>query len=308
VRATRGAVTHGARPELAEATAIVDEAGRIVGWNHAAAQLFGWPAEGVLGRPALATLVSAGQRELFEALLDALTRETGAPGVPQLTDLRAVRRDGRGLRLEASLSRIDLVGGEVGILLVCRPPKAPPRDQHLRRYRIDTRSTHLAFSCAFMKFFTVHGEFRDFAGWVDVLGDDLTSATAECVINASSVDTRNIERDSHLRSPDFFAVDRYPELTYRSRSVLPLGDGHFRVLGDLTIRDVTREMTLDVRLEDREIDDQAERVTLTATSLIRRSDWLWDWDRVLQAGRWMVGNEVRLDLVFEVVRQQDERE
>jgi PAS domain S-box-containing protein len=205
------------------------------------------------------------------------------PNLPRQAELVAV-----GLRLGRHLRATPAVGR----------PQA--------RFKLDTRNTHLAFSCAFMKFLTVHGSFRDFSGWVEVDGDDPRTAVAECRIRTASVDTRSLERDFHLRSKDFFAVDEYPSMTFRSSGVEPLGDEHFRVLGELTIRDVTRPIRLEIRLEDREVDSAGgERITLSAGTVIDRLDWFLDWERALQAGRWIVGNEVRLDLVLVLVRRTD---
>ncbi|MDQ6772032.1 MAG: YceI family protein [Candidatus Dormibacteraeota bacterium] len=171
------------------------------------------------------------------------------------------------------------------------------------RYRIDTRNSHLGFSCAFMRFMTVHGLFKDFTGWLEIEGDDPKSVQAECRLKTASVDSGSLERDHHLRSSDFFAVEAHPEMIFRSTSVEPMDEGRFRVFGRLTIRDVARPIRLDVRLEDRETEAGAERVTLTATTIINRRDWFLDWERALQAGRWLVGEEVRLDLVVTLVRR-----
>jgi polyisoprenoid-binding protein YceI len=182
----------------------------------------------------------------------------------------------------------------------------PPEAAGQRRYRVDTRGSQLGFSCAFMKFMTVHGRFRDFSGWVEVDGQDLTTARAECRIRTASVDTGSLDRDYHLGSPDFFAVERFPEMVFRSTAVQPLGDERFRLFGELTIRSVTRPIRLEVRLEDWEVDALGvERATLTALTVIHRLDWFLDWERALRAGRWIVGDEVKLDLVIMVVRRPE---
>ena len=183
---------------------------------------------------------------------------------------------------------------------------SPDRDGGRARYKLDTRNTQLAFSCAFMKLLTVHGVFRDFSGWVDLEGTDPSTAYAECTVKTASVDTGSIDRDYHLRSRDFFSVDRYPIMRFRSTRVQPLGDERFRLFGELTIRDVARPVRLEVRLEDSEVDAMGvERITLTATTVISRLDWFLDWERALQAGRWIVGDEVRLDLVVTLLRRPE---
>lgn len=200
----------------------------------------------------------------------------------------------------APLSQLEAVGLRLGRYLVASPSAQPRK----ALYRLDARNTHLAFSCAFMKFMTVHGEFRDFIGWVEVERDDPSTARGECTVKTGSVDTRSLERDFHLCSDDFFAVKRYPDMVYRSTSVEPLDDERFRILGDLTIREVSRPLKLEVRLEDREVDALGgERLTLSGGTVINRLDWAQDWEKSLQAGRWIVGSEVRLELVLTLVRR-----
>ena len=120
------------------------------------------------------------------------------------------------------------------------------------------------------------------------------------------MDTGSLDRDYHLCSPDFFAVERFPEMVFRSTSVQPLGDERFRLFGELTIRDVTHPLRLEVRLEDWEVDASGvERATLTALTVIHRLDWFLDWERALRVGRWIVGDQVKLDLVITVVRRPE---
>jgi PAS domain S-box-containing protein len=221
-------------------------------------------------------------REMFGAL-EFFSAGRGVPSLVRLAQFEAV-----GLRLGRHLRR------------------AATARRGPTRFKLDTRNSHLEFSCAFMKFMTVHGMFRDFSGWMEVDGDDPETARAECIIRTASVDTRSVDRDYHLSSEDFFAVERYPDMIYRSTSVQPLGDERFRILGDLTIRDVTRPIRLDVRLEEMEADAAGvTRITLTGGTVIKRVDWFLDWEKALHAGRWIVGNEVRLDLVLTLVRQAE---
>lgn len=174
------------------------------------------------------------------------------------------------------------------------------------RYRIDPRHSRLGFSCAFMKFLTVHGHFSDFSGWMDVERGDPHTARAECVVKTASVDSGSLDRDYHLCSTDFFAVDAYPDMVFKSTGIEKRGEERFRVIGDLTIRNVTRPIRLDVRLEDGERDASgAERATLTATTVISRLDWFLDWQEALQAGRWIVGEQIKLDLEVTLVHRPE---
>lgn len=183
-----------------------------------------------------------------------------------------------------------------------RRPAAGGRRQ---RFVLDPATSTVGFSCGFMKLLTVHGVFRDVSGWMEIEGDDPATIGGGAVVKAASVETGSLDRDYHLCSPDFFNVERFPDLRFNVTRVGPLGDQCFRVLGELTIRSVTRPIRLDARLEDADADqDGVRRITLTAGSVIRRLDWFLDWERALQAGRWIVGDSVRLDLVLTLVRRR----
>jgi len=225
--------------------------------------------------------IRIGQQVL--GVLEFFSEATGKPGAARLAQLEAV-----GLRF--------------GRYLRHSRPAGPRRV----RYKLDTRNTHLEFSCAFMKFMTVHGIFRDFSGWVEVEGDDPRTATGECTIKTASIDTRSVERDYHLCSEDFFAVERYPDMVFRASKIESMDGERFRIVGDLTIREISRPIRLEVRLEDIETDAAGTvRIMLTGGTIINRLDWVLDWEKALQAGRWIVGNEVRLDLVIALVRRAE---
>jgi polyisoprenoid-binding protein YceI len=185
-------------------------------------------------------------------------------------------------------------------------PAAPVAPSRSVRYRIDARQSRLGFSCAFMKFLTVHGHFNDFGGWVELENDDPKTARARCVVKTASVDSGSLDRDYHLCSPDFFAVETHPEMVFESTGVERLSDERFRLIGDLTIRGTTRPIRLDVRVGERETDSgKSERVTLTASAVISRLDWFLDWQEALEAGRWIVGEQIKLDLDVALVNRPE---
>lgn len=189
-----------------------------------------------------------------------------------------------------------------------RPPAARTvvAERRKVRYRIDSRHSRLGFSCAFMKFLTVHGHFNDFSGWVEVENDDPKTAQVECIVKTASVDTGSLDRDYHMCSGDFFAVESYPDMVFRSTGVERRGEERFRLIGDLTIRNTTRPIRLDVRLEERESDASgSEKATLTASTVISRLDWFLDWQEALEAGRWIVGEQIKLDLEVALVHRQE---
>jgi polyisoprenoid-binding protein YceI len=114
-------------------------------------------------------------------------------------------------------------------------------------------------------------------------------------------------RDEHLRSPDFFHVEQFPEMTYRSTSVERLGGNRYRVTGELTIKDQTRPVTLDVEVEEPFNDPFGnERVGLTATGRLNRKDWGLTWNQMLEAGRLLVGDDIKLEIESALVRKLEE--
>jgi PAS domain S-box-containing protein len=174
------------------------------------------------------------------------------------------------------------------------------------RYKIDSRHSRLGFSCAFMKFLTVHGHFSDFSGWVELDRGDPANARAECAVKTASVDTGSLDRDYHLCSEDFFAVEHYPEMLFQSTGVEMRGNERYRLIGDLTIRNTTRPIRLDVRVEEKETDEAGnEKATLTASTVISRLDWFLDWQQALEAGRWIVGEQIKLDLEITLIHRPD---
>jgi polyisoprenoid-binding protein YceI len=135
---------------------------------------------------------------------------------------------------------------------------------------------------------------------------DPGTVLVEATIGAASVDTRQDERDAHLRSTDFFDVARFPTIFFRSRQVQgnPL-EGDFRLIGDLTIRDITREVTLDVSAGGHATDlSGEEHAGFSAHATIDRTEFGLTWNQALEAGGVLVGNEVRISIEVELVRQE----
>ncbi len=122
---------------------------------------------------------------------------------------------------------------------------------------------------------------------------------------AASIDTRDEQRDDHLRSPDFLDVDRFPALSFRSTSVRPAAGGAWHVEGDLTIRDQTRPVLLEVDFEGGVVDPWGnQRIGFSARAAIDREDFGLTWNQVLEAGGFLVGKKVSIDIEAEATRQQ----
>jgi polyisoprenoid-binding protein YceI len=175
-------------------------------------------------------------------------------------------------------------------------------------WQIDPAHSHVEFAVRHLMISTVKGAFGDVRGTVWVDENDGRAALVDITIQVASIDTRQEQRDAHLRSADFFDAERFPAITFRSRSVE--GNHHdskFRLAGDLTIRDVTREMVLDVVSEGRLTDPWgAERAGFSAQGKIDRTDFGLTWNQALEAGGVVVGNEVKISIEVELLRQVTE--
>ncbi len=146
----------------------------------------------------------------------------------------------------------------------------------------------------------MRGTFRSFSGTVDV-ADDPERSSVTVTIDAASIDTRERSRDEHLRSPDFLDVANHPTLTFVATSVSGAGT-NWTVVGDLTIRGVTRQVTLDVEFEGVQADDDVIRAAFTATTEFDRTEFGLTWNPALETGGMLVGNQIHIDLDVELVR------
>lgn len=171
----------------------------------------------------------------------------------------------------------------------------------VRRWAIDPAHTEVEFSVRHMMISTVKGSFPGVEGIIELPGEDGAGASVDVTIDAASITTGNQDRDAHLRGEDFFHVEKWPSLRFRSRSVERKGDG-FRVVGDLTIRDVTREVAFDAEELGRGIDPWGNpRVAFRAETRINRKDYGLTWNQALEAGGVLVGDEVRIHLEVQAI-------
>lgn len=172
-------------------------------------------------------------------------------------------------------------------------------------WTIDPAHTHAGFAIKHLMIATVRGQFTDVKGTVVASESDPTSAKAEITIGTASITTGDGKRDTHLRSPDFFDVERFPAITFRSKRIEQKSGDSFRVVGDLTIRDVTREVAVDVELTGRAKDPWGnERAAFEASTRINRGDYGLTWNAALEAGGVLVGDEVKISIEAELVKQQ----
>jgi polyisoprenoid-binding protein YceI len=171
-------------------------------------------------------------------------------------------------------------------------------------YQIDSSHSSASFTVRHMMVSNVSGAFAKLSGTVDYDPNNLGQSRIEAVIDASTVNTRNEKRDTHLRSADFFDTANHPTITFRSKRMEKAADGHLRLVGDLTIRAVTKEVVLDVDGPTPEIQAQgAYRMGASATTRINRKDFGVNWNRALDGGGLVVSDDVRINIEVELVRK-----
>ncbi|MBI1881638.1 MAG: YceI family protein [Chloroflexi bacterium] len=171
-------------------------------------------------------------------------------------------------------------------------------------WQIDLAHTQVEFAAKYMMFTTVRGRFNILSGSLNINEADPTKSSAAGVIETASVDTRDATRDGHLRSADFFDVEKYPQMTLRTTRIEAIGKGHYKVTADLTIKDVTREVVFDVTSESLGKDPWGNlRQGFSAEATINRKDFGLNWNVALEAGGWLVGDQVKVTIELQAVKQ-----
>lgn len=168
-------------------------------------------------------------------------------------------------------------------------------------YKVDPAHSQIGFTVDHLMFFKVTGYFTEFEGTIEADPAAKTLAAAQATIKAESIDTRIEKRDNHLRSPDFFDVAKYPELTFVTRSVSGSGSS-ITVTGDLTMHGVTREVVLKGAFLGENKDAWGnQRAGFAAKGMINRKDFGLTWNKVLETGGVTVGDEVEISLQIQGV-------
>jgi polyisoprenoid-binding protein YceI len=170
-------------------------------------------------------------------------------------------------------------------------------------YAIDASHTELGFAVRHMAVSKVRGRFSTFEGTIQI-GEQPADSKASLTIEAGTVDTRDETRDAHLRTNDFFDVANHPTWTFVSTSIKPEGLTEFKVEGDLTIRGVTRQVTLDATLEGVVTDPYGNhRIGFSASTSINRDDFGVSFGAVMEAGGLVVAKKVDIQIELEAVLQ-----
>jgi len=170
-------------------------------------------------------------------------------------------------------------------------------------WNLDTVHSAVGFSVRHLVFAKVRGRFTSWSGSLQLSDDDLAQSSVEVSIDAASIDTGTADRDTHLKSPDFFDVESFPKLSFRSNRIESLGGDRYRVYGDLTIKDVTREVVLESEFSGRAKDPWGnDRVAFTAKASLDRRDFGLKWNQALETGGVVVGERVDLEIEVQAVK------
>ena len=169
------------------------------------------------------------------------------------------------------------------------------------KYTIDAAHTSVEFVGRHLMITKVRGRFPHVSGTITI-DEDPTRSHVEADIEVASLETGDAQRDTHLRSADFFDADQFPTMTFRSTKVEAGTSGTWNLTGDLTVRDVTRPVTLEVDFDGANLSPMGdERIAFSAAADIDREDWGLTWNVALETGGWLVGKRVRIELNVQAV-------
>jgi polyisoprenoid-binding protein YceI len=170
-------------------------------------------------------------------------------------------------------------------------------------YNIDPVHSSVHFSVRHLMVSNVRGEFSKLSGTIQADPANPTGSSVEATIDIDSINTRDAGRDAHLKGPDFFDIEKFPTMTFRSTSIV-LEDGGAKVTGDLTLHGVTKPVILEVEGSTDEIKDPwgNQRIGLSATAKLSRKEFGLTWNAALETGGVMVGDEVKVTIDLQAIR------
>ncbi|WP_405611821.1 YceI family protein [Streptomyces sp. NBC_01511] len=174
-------------------------------------------------------------------------------------------------------------------------------------YTIDPSHSSIGFTVRHAMVTNVRGAFSKHEGTLSLDGSKPENSTASIDVDIESIDTGAPDRDAHLRSADFFDAETYPKMTFRSTSAEQLGGDDYRITGDLTIKDVTKPLSIDLEFNGKATDPFGnERVGFEGTATISRSDWGLSWNAALETGGMLVSDKVKLAFDISAIKTQPE--
>ncbi|RMD51278.1 MAG: polyisoprenoid-binding protein [Ignavibacteria bacterium] len=173
------------------------------------------------------------------------------------------------------------------------------------KWSFDKAHTEVKFEVTHLVISTVTGFFKDFDGTVVTEGDNFENAQIDFTINAASIYTDNAKRDAHLKSPDFFDAEKYPEITFKGKSFTKVSDNKYKLVGDLKIKDVTKEITLDVTYNGTVKDPWGNtKAGFKLTGSVNRFDYGLKWNALIETGGAVVGKDVDIIVNVELAKKK----
>ena len=169
----------------------------------------------------------------------------------------------------------------------------------------DPPHSEISFRAKHMMITNVNGSFRKFKVEAGSDGSDFIGASTRVTIDAESIFTNATDRDNHLKSPDFLDVEKFKEIIFTGKSLTTLGDNRFKLKGDLKIRDIKREVDLDVEFGGINKDPWGkEKAGFSVTGKINRKDWGLNWNAALETGGVLVSDEIRISAEIQLEKQE----
>ena len=182
---------------------------------------------------------------------------------------------------------------------------ATPTTTGVTTWSVDPTHSHVEFAVKHLMISTVKGRFGDVKGTVQYNESDPKQSKVEIEIGTASVDTRADQRDAHLRSPDFFDVERFPSMTFKSKRIEGDVNGEFKLIGDLTLRGQTKEIALEADFQGKTRDPWGgDRMGFEAKGRLNRKDFGLTWNQALEAGGLVVGEDIKMSIEVELVKQK----
>ncbi|HZU70511.1 MAG TPA: YceI family protein [Ktedonobacteraceae bacterium] len=174
-------------------------------------------------------------------------------------------------------------------------------------WEIDPSHSEASFVVKHMMFATVRGHFNVLSGHLHIDEQHPENSWVDAQVDAASVDTRDERRDGHLKSPDFFDVQNYPIITFKSTKIERVNGNEYKVTGDLAMRGVTRPVTFKAEYYGTGKNPWGMTVAgLSAKTKINRKDWNLNWNQALEAGGWLVSDEVTIEIDLEAVQKPEQ--
>lgn len=171
-------------------------------------------------------------------------------------------------------------------------------------WTIDKAHSRVGFSVSHMVITDVEGYFKDYDAQITTEGNDFAKASIDFTVKTNSIFTDNEKRDAHLRSDDFFNTEQYPLMTFKGKSMTKINDKKYKLVGDLTIRDVTKQVELDVKYNGMVNDPWGNtKAGFKITGEINRFDYNLKWNKVIEAGSLVAGKEVSLIIDLQLVKK-----